>query len=174
MEINNQNQISHQKNKLMSLIQTLINTKSLKNEREINNQIKKESEYLNSLLDIKENALSKQININNRLYPNPLKFEQAKIKNDVSKLFTINVQFYKATGITTILQCKPNEKVSDIINRYRVKANDFEQNRFDHNFNNLNNKLSYTLIQCGIKNCDKIVVSSLRNVVGKNLINFFE
>ena len=172
MEINIQNQIIHQKSKLMSLIQTLINTKSLKDEREINNQIKKESEYLNSLLDIKENTLSNQININNRIYPTPLIFEQGKIKNDANTLFTINVQFYKTTGITTILQCKPNEKVSDVINRYRVKANDFEQNRFDHSCGNLNDNLNCTLIQCGIKNCDRIVVSFLRNIARKNLINF--
>ena len=173
MEKDIQSQIDYQKNKLMSLIQTLVTTQSLKDERAINNQIKKESEYLNSLLDMKQNALTKQFNINNEIYDNPIKLEQPKIKSDGDQLFTINLKFYKTTGITTILQCKPIDRISDVINRYRVKANDFEQNRFDYNYLNLNKKLNCSLIECGIKNGDKIIVSSLRTVIGqKNSINF--
>ena len=168
-----QSQIDYQKNKLMSLIQTLVSTQSLKDERKLNNQIKKESEYLNSLLDRKQNALNNISNINNEIYDNPIKLLQPTIQTDGGQLFTINLKFYKTTGITTILQCKPMERISDVINRYRIKANDFEQNRFSYNYFDLNQKLNCSLIECGIKNGDKIIVSKLRNITGQNnLINF--
>ena len=171
MEKDIQDQINFQKTKLISIIQTLVTTQSLKDERELNNLIQNESEYLNSLLDIKQNLLSQKPNINSEIYINSIKLEQPQINTDGYRFSTINIKFYKTTGITTMLQCKPIEKISDAINRYRVKANDFEQNRFNYNYYDLNNKLNCTIIECGIKNGDQIIVSNLRSVVGeKNLI----
>ena len=167
MEKDIQDQINFQKTKLISLIQLLVTTQSLQDERELNNKIQQVNEYLNSLLDKKQNLLSQKPNINNEIYTNPIKLEQQEINIDEYRFSTINVKFCKVTGITTIVQCKPSEKISDVIIRYRLKANDFDQNRFDYNLFDLNKKLDCTLFECGIKNSEHIIVSNLRNVVGK-------
>ena len=180
MENNIQNIIKEYKKKLLALIQNLINIQSINDEIYLNNEIKKSSEYLHSLLLQKQSSLTNKNNINNKIYPSlllvqpkpiinviPVYTNKIKLNKDNSenKLFTINVKFYNEIGETTIIQCKPLDKVSDIIKRYRLKANDFKENRFDYNFINLNDKLNSTLIDCGIRNGDKIIVSSLRNAV---------
>ena len=67
-----QQEINIHKNKLLNLINNLINTQIVNNEIIINNDIKKETECLNSLLNIKQNTLNNPINHNNiiNLYPN--------------------------------------------------------------------------------------------------------
>ena len=47
----------------MNLINNLINTQLINEEIYINNEIKKESECLISLLNVKQNTLNNQINI---------------------------------------------------------------------------------------------------------------
>ena len=50
------------KQMLINLVNKLINTQLINEEISINNEIKKESEFLNSLLNIKQNNLMNQIN----------------------------------------------------------------------------------------------------------------
>ena len=55
-------QINEHKNKLKILINNLINTQNIYEEINFNNEIKKESEFIFSLLNIKQNQLNNQIN----------------------------------------------------------------------------------------------------------------
>ena len=68
-----QQEIDSHKTKLMNLINNLINTTLINQEIYINNEIKKESEFLNSLLNLKQNSLMNQNhNFNDMILQNNL------------------------------------------------------------------------------------------------------
>ena len=75
-----QQEIDSHKTKLMNLINNLINTTLINQEIYINNEIKKESEFLNSLLNIKQNSLINPMN--NNINFNPFIFQPNIINND--------------------------------------------------------------------------------------------
>ena len=52
-----QQELYNHKNKLLNLINNLINTQIIYQEILLNNEIKKECEFINSLLNIKQNTL---------------------------------------------------------------------------------------------------------------------
>ena len=145
-----QQEINNHKTKLMTLINNLINTQLLNEEVSINNEIKKESECLISLLNIKQNTLMNQININNNMNFNPFmiqpnlmmaniqpinmnQMQQQMIMNNFKNIqnnnednnYFLNITFIHTSGKRTVVQIKPNEKVSEMIEKYRKKANDY-------------------------------------------------
>ena len=64
----------------------------------------------------------------------------------------INVKFIqKHIGGVVLIQCNPNEKISDVIEKYREKSGDYHENDFIFNTEKMNN-LSCTLSQCKIMN----------------------
>ena len=64
----------------------------------------------------------------------------------------INVKFIqKHLGGVVLIQCNPNEKISDVIEKYREKSGDYHENDFIFNTEKMNN-LSCTLSQCKIMN----------------------
>ena len=106
---------------------------------------------LNSLLISKQNNLMNQMHINNNININPLMFQQNVIMNipqmDMNPIqnpifqnnlneientndkndIIINVSFIHVSGKHTVIWCKPNEKMLEIIKKYRQKANDFDE-----------------------------------------------
>ena len=154
-----QQEINIHKTKLITLINNLINTQLINEEISINNEIKKESECLISLLNIKQNTLMNQINMNNNMNFNPFmiqpnlmipnfqpinmnQMQQQMIMNNFNNIqnnnydnnFFLNLTFIDDSGKETIVQTNPNEKVSEIIEKYKKKANDYNpQNLFLHN-----------------------------------------
>ena len=174
-----QYEINKHKTKLMSLINNLINTQLISEEIFINNEIKKESECLISLLNAKQNIVMNQINLNNNinfnplmLQPNPLlinvpaininqmqpKFIQNNFKNNDEEI--IDVIFKKDTASkVTLLHCNAQEKISETIKRYREKSNDYNENRFIVNGRDLNPSL--TLAEFGIVHGQEIRVDTL-------------
>ena len=77
-------EINTHKAKLLNLINNLINTQLINDEIFINNEIKKESEILNSLFNIKQNFLMNPINpmnLNNNINLNPLMIQPNLIMN---------------------------------------------------------------------------------------------
>ena len=78
-----QQNINLHKQTLFNLVNKLINTISINEEININVEIKKESEYLNSLLIIKQNNLLNQININNTNNLKIREFLEMKLKYDL-------------------------------------------------------------------------------------------
>ena len=145
-----QQEINIHKTKLMTLINNLINTQLINQEISINNEIKKESEFLISLLNIKQNILMNPININNNINLNPFMFQPNLImaniqpinmnqmpqqmimnnfnniqKNNGDNNYFLNITFIHTSGKKTVAQIKLNEKVSEMIEKYRKKANDY-------------------------------------------------
>ena len=74
-----QQEINKHKTKLMNLINNLINTQLINEEIFINNEIKKESECLISLLNVKQKELLNQMNNNINL--NPFMFQPNNMMN---------------------------------------------------------------------------------------------
>ena len=145
-----QQEINIHKTKLMTLINNLINTQLINQEISINNEIKKESECLISLLNIKQNILMNPININNNMnlnrfmiQPNLMmaniqpinmnQMQQQMILNNFNNIQNnngdnnciINITFIDDFGKKTVVQIKTNEKISEMIEKYRKKANDY-------------------------------------------------
>ena len=171
-----QQEINEHKTKLKSLITNLINTQLINEEIFINNEIKKESECLISLLNVKQNTFMNQINLNNNINFNPLFLQTNPLQmnvpamniNQMQPLFiqnnfknndeeNIDILFQKDITLkVTVLYCNPHEKISDTIKRYREKSNDYDENRFIINNKDLNPSL--TLSEFGIVNGHKISV----------------
>ena len=181
-------EINKHKTKLISLINNLINTELINEEIFINNEIKKESEYLIPLLNVKQNILMNPINLNNNINFNPLLFQPNPmminnlainqmqpqfIINDfpnknVDNIKIINVHLQNnVTGKITNLICNPNEIISEIIKRYREKSNDYEEIKLLCDGKDLNP--SSTLSECGIFNNKKIIVYHQGNLKGAKL-----
>ena len=67
-------------------------------------------------------------------------------------------------GYSIAIQCKPDEKVSDIIQRYRTKANFYDEAKFVFNAKNL--APSLTVAEAGISHSSKIFVVRTKHVKG--------
>ena len=178
-----QQNINFQKTKLLNLINNLINTQLINQEIYINNEIKKESELLVSFLIEKQKYVISQNSINNNninpfLMPqpnlmmnapqmniNPIKIPQVEIiDNNLNNLENanqknvLNIKFEQLySGKIYIVQCFDNDRICDVIEMYRKKANDYNDNFFLFNMRDMNG-LAKTLNDIGITNCSKIRV----------------
>ena len=178
-----QQNINFQKTKLLNLINNLINTQLINQEIYINNEIKKESELLVSFLIEKQKYVISQNSINNNninpfLMPqpnlmmnapqmniNPIKIPQVEIiDNNLNSLENanekkvINIKFEQShSGKIYVVQCFGNDRICDVIEMYRKKANDYNDNFFLFNMRDMNG-LAKTLNDIGITNCSKIRV----------------
>ena len=77
----------------------------------------------------------------------------------------INVKFVHASSKISLIHISPDEKILELIKRYREKTQDFEDNLFLFNMKNLNDFLSSSLIELGITNGSKIEVFPERNLL---------
>ena len=170
-----QQEINIHKNNLKCFINELVITQSINNEIIIINEMKKEIESLISLLNAKQNALMNQIKINNNiklnqlnLHPNPmnapsinmnqmqLQFMSNNFQNkNMVNTQIINVKFEKDSNITVLI-CNPDEKISEVIKKYKEKANDYDENWF--RFNNRELDPFKTLSEFKIGNNSQITV----------------
>ena len=178
-----QQEINMHKSKLLNLINNLINTQIIDNEIAINDEIKTESECLKSILKIKQNNLmNQQINLNNNLDFSPFMVQpnlqmnllmnnmnQNQINHNQNFLNPvpknqniINVKFFHSSSKISVIQISPDEKILELIKRYREKTQDFEDNWFIFNNKNLNNFLSSSLKELGITDGYEIQVSPKR------------
>ena len=184
-----QQEIDSHKTKLMNLINNLINTTLINQEIYINNEIKKESEFLNSLLTIKQKSLINPVNNNINFNPfifqpnimnngaqiniNPNQFgHQPIIQNNFNynlesnnNIEKINVKFCSDTGGITILICRTNEIISEVIKKYREKSNDYNVNNFLFNGQKLDEHSSSTLQEQGIVDGNVIMVETTGNLI---------
>ena len=171
----------------------LINNLLINQEIYINNEIKKESEFLNSLLTIKQKSLINPMNNNINFNPfvfqpnimnngaqiniNPNQFgHQPIIQNNFNYNFEsnnnkeknikkINVNFRHISGKETLLICKVNEIISEVIVRYREKSNDYNINNFLFNNKKLDEHSSSTLQEQGMENGSVIIVQSIGDLI---------
>ena len=201
-------EIQNQKNKLNNLRNQLINTHNINEEISINNEMKKETEFLSSLIKIKRNELNQN---NNNMNIDPMQQQimqqqmmqqqmmqqqmmqqqmmaQARqeclqkamedILNNsentsqssisVTSQSSISVIFraFGATGQAAapiVVQCKPDEKVYSIIQKYRDITNDRDPTKkFMCGFHNLYPSL--TAAESGIGNNANIFVVSTKPI----------
>ena len=170
-----QQEINLHKSKLLNLINNLINTQLIDDEISINNEIKTESECLKSILNIKQknNLMNQQINLNNNFNVNPfitqpnLQMNQPIINmnpiisNNIDSFPNdeiINVTFERDYGNGINICINPNEKISELIKRYREKSKDFNNNQFLLNGKNILNYSSLSLTEYGIRDFNTITV----------------
>ena len=164
-----QQEINEHKAKLMTLINNLINTQLINQEFLINTEIKKESECLNSLLNVKQKTLMNSMNMINNpfilqqnqilnvspLNMNPFQEQIIKnnnIENNNGKVRPfVGINFYHDFGKRIHLECNRNEKVSEVFKKYRARANDYEENIFLFNVKPINCNSNQTLIEIGMK-----------------------
>ena len=195
-----QQEINIHKKILMNLMNELINTDLIKEEIIINNKIKTESEFLNSLFKIKQN----KINPNNTIEINPFLFKEKSTiiippMNLNMNVFEFNPEQINKNCVESnnndyiellftsknsrkliVVNCNKNESIFDLIEKYRDKANDYNNNHFFWNSIILNKSLKSTINEIGLKNHDKIIVNKtcislgalgfLRNIQNNRII----
>ena len=181
MEFVQQN-INIQKTKLLNLINNLNSTLLIDQEIFINNEIKKECDILSSFLTEKQKYLLNPIGINNNINPflmphpntmmnapqmniNPIQMPQVQLFNNNQNNFEndfqnkiINIKFRRDIGELFVIHCHINERICEIIEKYRKKANDYNDNFFLYNKENLNG-ISSTLKEKKIVEGSEILVS---------------
>ena len=154
-------EINKHKYNILSLSNKLINTFDINQEILINNELKKESEFLLSLLNIKQNEMMNQMAINNNMnFINPMMNQnfinnnnqlqqmikqqmiqiqamqnQQQIQQEIimkqqneqklkEKKETIALHFRENSGRIIVVICKMNDKIDDVIKKYRNKSLD--------------------------------------------------
>ena len=194
-------EIKKYKIKINDLSNKLINTLDINEEIMINNEIKKETEFLLSLLNIKKNEIinfnnnnNNRINMNNNynqqmnnqqfqffnFHQQMMAQQQAAMKEQMNKILNngpyneqhpinlndlITVKFIiigqneKKIG-TMVIHCEPNDKLSNIIQRYRNLAIDDNSKNFIFKGKELNDNLigNLTVAEAGIYNNSEIFV----------------
>ena len=185
MEFVQQN-INIQKTKLLNLINNLNSTLLIEQGIFINNEIQKECNILSTFLNEKQNYILNPMGINNNnninpfLMPppntmmnapqmniNPIQMPQVQLFNNNQNNIEnenqnriIDLYFYQSntTGKTIVVHCNNNDKIWDVIEKYRNKANDYSDNYFLYNSNDLNG-LTSSIIENKIYDKSKIDVS---------------
>ena len=181
-------EIQKHKNRLNRLITRLINTHNLDEETSINNEIRNETKFLSSLLNIKRNDLIQNNNMNNNNnFFNPMINQNNNNNNNNYGMFNNNIMQlqmpqqnmmqlqmmepldkkmqqknfeensnFSCLGFSVIfkssessdeppvmVQCMPDEKVSEIIEKYRIKSGDHDlSKKFIYNAKVLNPNLT--------------------------------
>ena len=157
----------------------VINTQLIDDEISINNEIKTESECLKSILNIKQNnLLNQKINLNNNFNVNPfivqpnLQMNQPIINmnpiisNDINSFPNeemISITFKNDSEKPIVICINPNEKISELIKRYREKSKDFDKNWFLYNGKKLEDCPHLSVSECGLINGSRIKVYRLYN-----------
>ena len=153
-------EIQYHKNNIDNLITKLINTHNLEEEDSINNEIKKENEFLTTLLNIKINELNQYNNMNNNqlqqqqvmqlqmmqqqmMADQVAQAQQAPMQNFPNNAGPMPPNFFSNSQnqafnvifkvevpgrdyVPLIIQCTPDEKVSEIIEKYRKISGDYD------------------------------------------------
>ena len=181
-------EINKHKNNISNLSTRLLNTFDINEEISINNEIKKETEILDSLLNIKMNSIMAQNqqmmqfqiqqqmqaqqnmfnqlqNMQNNPLNNNLPNQIEESKKYITVIFRTGKQDKDVNPIDPMIQCSLDEKVSKVIERYRMQANDVETNtKFIFNAHPLNPTL--TVAEAGLSDISNIFVFSTKGVRG--------
>ena len=173
-------EINKHKFNVLSLSNKLINTYEINQEISINNEIKKETEFLLSLLNIKNSAMMNQMGMNNNMnFFNPMmnpnfvnnnnQFQQL-IQQQLMQMQQmmqqppVNQQIEDKIIVTFLkdsqrigVKCSLNDSISDIINKYRKYSLDNEsEEKFIFNAKKLYPNL--TVAEAGLGNNSVIYV----------------
>ena len=113
-----------------------------------------------------------QMNLNvNQFNFNPNQQINNNYKNgNLIQILFLNDRTHKLTTIT----CNPFEKVSELIEKYKYKANDYDKDTyFVFNNKELNNALNFKLNDFGLTNRSKITVNIHGALKGAQIFKIF-
>ena len=165
-------EIQNHKNKLKNLISKLINTHNIDEETSINNDIKNETEFLSSLFKIKKNEINKNNNNNMQMQQQMMQQQMmqqlaqqqmmaAQMQNILNQPTNNEISIVFRNSLDKIgpimVYCSPCERVSSIIEKYRMKSNDFDPDK-KFIFNAKFLALSLSVAEAGITNNANIFV----------------
>ena len=176
-------EINKHKNNISNLSTKLLNTFNINEEIFINNEIKKETEILSSLLNIKMNSMMNPMNnniINNIQFQHQMAQMQAEhmqqafqnMQNQIPNKFEQPLK--QAIGITfrsnhdappIMVQCYPDDKVSDVIKKYRDMALDRDMTK-KFVFNAITLNPSLTVAESGMTNNCSVFVVATKDIRG--------
>ena len=187
-------EINKHKFNILSLANKLINTYEINQEISINNEIKKETEFLLSLLNIKNSSMMNQMAMNNMNFFNPMmnpnfvnnnnQFQQMiqqqlmqmqqmllqppmnqQMENIQKIEDKITVKFRKDRAEPIPVKCSLNNSISDIIKKYRKYSLDNEpEEKFIFNAKALSPNL--TVAEAGLTNNSNIFVVETNGLRG--------
>ena len=187
-------EINKHKFNILSLANKLINTYEINQEISINNEIKKGTEFLLSLLNIKNSSMMNQMAMNNMNFFNPMmnpnfvnnnnQFQQMiqqqlmqmqqmllqppmnqQMENIQKIEDKITVKFRKDRAEPIPVKCSLNNSISDIIKKYRKYSLDNEpEEKFIFNAKALSPSL--TVAEAGLTNNSNIFVVETNGLRG--------
>ena len=173
-------EIQNRKNKLNELINKLINTHNIEDETSFINEIKNQTDFLSSLLNIKRNELNQNNNMNNiqiqqqimqqqmmqqQMMQQQMMQQQMNNIQNTQKIIGFTVHFRIGQNLPSIgVQCMPDEKISSIIEKYRKKSGDSTAEKFIFNSHALSPFL--TAAESGLTNNANIFVVETKVVGG--------
>ena len=187
-------EINKHKSNILSLANKLISTYNINEETLINNEIKKETEFLLSLLNIKNSAMINQMTMNNNMnifnpmmnpnfidYSNQIQklmqqqqmqmqqmMQQQQMQQEIPNnqpSQTLEVYFRLLDKQSLMVQCCFKDKISDIISIYRKYTLDNNENeKFIFNAKPLNTHL--TVEEAGLEKGSNIFVVETEGVRG--------
>ena len=164
-------EIRKHKNRINELSTKLLNAMDINEEILINTEIKNETDFLSTLLNIKKNEINNNM-LNQQMFAQQMMqqqqmmaaqaaAQQAQMNNDINNYHSenkeINIKFNK-NGKITYIKMRDDEMVAELINEYLIRTNTKSGN---FKFNNRN--LSYSdislLYEVGLKDNSEIIVS---------------
>ena len=172
------------KEKLRMLTVRLFNIHDIEEETSINNEIKNETEFLSSLLTIKTNELNQNKHMNNielqqmqeEIMQEMMKRQQMIQKQNIQvqqeeempnilneNIITEFTVVFRTSGpdgkafVPIQVKFKPDDKVSKIIEKYRIKSGDQDPNK-KFIFNAINLKPNLSADEVGLCNNSNIFV----------------
>ena len=174
-----QQELNEHKYKIKILIDNLINTQNINEEIMLNNEIKNETEFIISLLNIKRNLIMNQMiqgnNMNfnqlnigcNRIGMNQPNIVSNNLNPFIQNQAKMNIIFYRVwdlKGSNINIICSPQDKISDLIQIYRTRLNDYEKRVFMFNATKIDQ--AKKISEIGIKDNDKILVIPVEGLKG--------
>ena len=155
-----------------------MNTENIDEETFINNEIKKETEFIISLLNIKRKTLNNNqmqnnmnMNFNQMVFqPNITQSQNEIFQNQMNQINDnhkniINILFWQDwNNRSIIVNCNPNELVSEIIKIYRNKTGIYKNN-LKFLFNGKEIDTSKSIIENGMSANSKIYIYKLGNIL---------
>ena len=164
-------EIKKHKNRINELSTKLLNAMDINEEILINTEIKNETDFLSTLLNIKKNEINNNM-LNQQMFAQQMiqqqqmmaaqaAAQQAQMNNGINNYHSenkeINIKFNR-NGKITYIKMRDDDMVAELINEYLVRTNTKSDN---FKFNNRN--LSYSdislLYEVGLKDNSEIIVS---------------
>ena len=174
-EIMINNEIKNETECLLSLLNIKKNEiNSINNQNNMNCNMNNNFQQMNhqQMIYEQQQQMMEQFPFQQNMMAQQLAMRQAQINNMLNSIGNDNNQkiifvTFRASDIIApvTVQCNPEEKVSDIIEKYRNKVNDYDDSKkFIFNSKNLNPSLS--LVEAGIKNNSNIFVCRIKGIKG--------